>query len=124
VGNAHAGAEATYTTIFTILTAKFPGSSVLGLRGRAVYRNIGGNTGYAGYAETVGVWDDANQIIAGGNTPGNAAALGHVGSVAGLTVVPLKFVASGADILVQVSGLDTDNYQWFVCVDIEAYETA
>jgi hypothetical protein len=123
-GVSHAVSEATYTTIATITTAKYGSNAVLGLRAKAVYRNVGGNTGYGGYAESVGVWDDANQVI-GASQPGNGVATtGHVGSVGGLTLIVVKFVTSGADILVQVSGLDTDSYKWFVIVEITAYETA
>ena len=122
VGTSHAGAEATYTTIATITTAKYGATAVLGLRAKAVYRNVGGNTGYGGYAESIGVWDDANQVI-GASVSGNGNAQGHVGSVT-VSLIVIKFVPSGSDILVQVSGLDTDSYKWFMIVEITAYETA
>jgi hypothetical protein len=119
---AHAGAEATYTTIFTILTAPYGTNFTLGLRGRAVYRNVGGNTGYGGYAETVGVYDDANGLIQ--QVSGNGNTFGHVGSVTGLSLIVLKFVQNGANIDVQVSGLDTDSYKWIAAVRALIYQTA
>jgi hypothetical protein len=119
----HAISEATYTTVLSIDTTAFGANRAMGLRARGVYRgDTGGSTAYAGYAETCASWDEAwGSVI--GNISGNGDSFGHVGSVAGLSLIVIKFVQNGTNIDVKVSGLDTDPYKWFVAVKTLVYET-
>jgi hypothetical protein len=119
----HAGAEATYTTVLTINPTVYGSNYVLGLRARGVYRNVGGNTVYGGYAETAASFDEAWGSVFG-NISGNSDSFGHVGAVSGLSLIVIKFVQNGSNIDVKVSGLDTDSYKWFLAVKALVYQTA
>ena len=111
-----------YTTLLNINPAVFGSVYQLGLRARGVYRNVGSNTGYGGYCETVASWNETQGIISGSNVSGNSNALGGPSQVGGLAVIPIIFVGNGATIDVQGSGLDGDFYKWFVTVDVEVLQ--
>lgn len=119
----------TYHTLITIPLDAFDNTnSAVGVRVKAIWKNVGSNTGYAGYTESVLlVLGNSGSFTAYDPVPGNGVinttvglgnTYGTVASGERFDDPPIIGTISGTDLLIQVTSVDSDDYAWIASAAI------